>query len=1015
MVNVMKKNRLVGMGAVLAVLMLVVSMLLPTYAYADDDNTDLTFYRVASATSMYYDDAKSNEKSSLKEGVDGDTALNMGNAAAFLGFEDPDYGKGWFGSAASWLSASAQAHHYSAYAGGADGSTDQALYHYMLYGHALSMMGVDSTSNEHAPMEGIARFIGGGLMWLAFHVTMFAENIFGGLLEVLKFFNPFQFLSASATMPSYARAAMPSTPSGIFGFVMSWMAPLRDVISRIYDLSYVLGWVLVPVFLALFVVSITLLRNSGGSSMGKFKKFAIRVGFLVLGIPLLGITYTGALDMVGSLTAGSHSNANYVIASTYVDFEAWAKYGHLKLPTGTQIVVDIEASDGGAIDPTSTNVRMLARSINAQYANKGAGWLAQYVMAVMAQAGLDSNWNTTALGTSSTVSGISINTAGDILQRYIGDAYYHAADFETSWRGSLSETELQSLNKAIDESLGDYGKYKDSGLVKMETDSGVPNWLTDGGVGPGPSSDNKVTFSGGMGRISTLGMYNYLTTSFDDSSVVTYSPTKATSALVRQSHHSVNVVGTGFTKILYWANALSMLMCISVMAIGYAFAMLINNIRRGIKTFVMIPMSMMGSLKAMARITTTILMMVVEVVMTLFIYSISVELYVGLNAVLEAPFVTWLNIPALGAASYMSGVAQIVMLLVTIIFNIWFLIQSIKWRKSLVRAVDEGMASVIDRFFSSGNEQSNAARGAVASDRGSGALGKAAGVVGTGAGLALGARAADKAAGRLLGAAGAGNVVNANTNNTDGGDDVKVEGDGSDPNAPGDGGSNDGGSTNGGQVIENGSGQVAADGVSSEQSGNSATQPQMARATADKLMESGSLGGDMSKPDGSSNVSETKKAAVADVATTAATAANPAAGAALKGAQAASKGVKQAKSVVDTANRVRQASASGAPSGHDSGSGDSNIQQNNMSQSHGGDVYGGDSHTQVNKSEQPSTPPQVAPRKSLDGVSRSSTPTQSSTDRQPRTPRIHVASPYTNREASSKKLPNRGDDDVDLQ
>lgn len=251
-------------------------------------------------------------------------------------------------------------------------------------------------------------------------------------------------------------------------------------------------------------------------------------------------------------------------------------------------------------------------------------------------------------------------------------------------------------------------------MVMAEQGKADTRYMNDGNAelfGVEPKSGSKIVYNGGSyggGQgLSSLAMYNYLTTEFSDSSVVTYSAHKATSGLVLKSHRSVNLIGDGATSLLYYLNALSMFIFITVLGWAYAFAMLFNSIGRGIKMITSVPFAMLGSFKTMAKVATYGFMMIIEIMGTAFIYSIVIELFISMNQLVETPIQNLMSdrftstvILNFGGAISMGAALTLVMLVFSIVINFYMLIKMMKLRKVSVKAMDEFVGGMIDRLFS---------------------------------------------------------------------------------------------------------------------------------------------------------------------------------------------------------------------------------------------------------------------------------------------------------------------------
>lgn len=770
-------------------IVLVMSMTTAAFAKEDDSDSDFSFYKISSAATAYYDDAH-NPTSDDTNGFDY-SDIPMDKAGAFVGFIDEDYESGLIGSTISYLSGSSQSRSY-------DSFREEGLKDYVLYGHALSALGLDSTANETFDILSIVRFIGGLFLMLVYTTALSADAFFAIVISILKVLNPFAWFMAGVSNVSSSFSkwfdTTPETPSvldGVSQFITGWYTAVSD-----------LGMYVVFLLFFLSLGALLLMWNSQKGRAGSiFRTFATRLAFVCIGIPLLGGLYTASLDLASQSSWGNNFTpaANQVIASTLVDFESWATNGHLALPDGVTITVDTTDSSSGVVDAgKSTSVRGIARAINCRNS------------ALEDTDSGNKSWTITLKDSSTAGSNNKILGAYDVMGRYMSSAFYHASDFETTYKSTKIDDESRnSIFTAIKDHSGKWKEYIDpaskGNMFDNASEGANTPYFNDGSKAsfkPNWSS-NVVTFSrsngssgdgtnaggiGGAGRggLSSMSLYNYLSTSFGDSSVVTYSAHKATSGLVVQSHHSVNLIGDGMSSVLYWANAVIILFVITIIGLVYSLGLIVNMIGRGIKMVSSVPFAMLGNMKAMAKVVTYTAMMIIEVLGTFFVYSLVIEILLSLSGIVETPLLEALSsrvgstvllggtvIPgATAALPAMASTALITVgLLVSSILYLWFGIKAIKLRKSIIKTIDEGVASLIDRIFttnpqggSMGNAQ-NAGQGIVTAptlgERAKNAGKQIAGGVAGGAAMAVGQSMMSGALGGLKDGVTAGSIKTA--------------------------------------------------------------------------------------------------------------------------------------------------------------------------------------------------------------------------------------------------------------
>lgn len=745
------------------IVFLMILMVCPITAFAteeDDDtrsnDTDVSLYTVASASAAYYDAAMAHiedDKNSFWDKLfkrsgaivmkDGDATA--GNAGGMLGYVDPDK-HSFIGWAFSQLSQASQTYSYASLAPNKESKSDDkdlrgdGFQEYAYYGYALRLLGFDSTANESLDIASIGRWIGGALMIVAYTGTTFVNMMFTIALSVLDILNPFKWFADSSFVMNFVEGSKLGALQGIQNFV-----------SGMYDIFYEAGiLVIMPVLLACTVFAILVLRKPAAS---KLKTYLIRAGFIIVGIPLLGSMYTAAISSGIEAVNNGVLNTNYIIMSEFVDFESWASKTQLAVPSDAHIDVDTSSVIDGYVSLSNSNLslRDLARRVNRSASIE----VSDPVNSVKDDS---LSWTTKAMSfardtdtdtkTFFAVKAKGKNFAGgiNIITRFMNSSFYHASDYETEWKADLVKKSSGS-----DAAMVDNIRDKMIDVAHQSSYSGGDFVGTDEPFATGSliaeKNGNQIVYkTAGDKGLSPLSMYNYLNSTFSNSSVVVYSTNRASSGLIRQSHHSVNTIGTGVMGVLYFLDTLVMLYCMVIVGFGYAFSIILGSLKRGIRIIVSVPAAMLGSLKAISRIITVTAMMMINIFVTLFMYEVVQVLLVGLMGILEDPInstfgklglpVTVLGNPAAG------GAFGIIFLIISLIITISFTIIAMRLRKKVVRAADEAMGNVIDRVFGPSGMKPEV--------KGPGMISKAAGAVASGAGMALGGKLMDGA----MGAAG---------------------------------------------------------------------------------------------------------------------------------------------------------------------------------------------------------------------------------------------------------------------
>ena len=783
MVRVVKKNLFLILGILLTVACLF--LLGNTFvSLAADEPEDASFYKLASAASAHMNDQLGHNEgivmpnSSNYANDDGGIAgeISFGNAGGLLGYcDEADTDgliAGWINSALSSSSATFSYNSLQKLPTSSGGYTS-ALYAYCRYGYLLNYLGLDSTATETS--FDFFRFLAGFLMTAAYIMAFTVDVVFSAAVNILQTLNPFRlFVSGFGPVwKNYVDGLAADSP--LYG--------LSVFLGNVYNTLSTLSWAaLIPISFVFLIFSFLVLKSS--NRMAKLKKYLIRIVFLTAGIPLLGSLYTMSLDRLGDPGNGGMGAATRIVQSTFCDFENWAKNCRLGVSGSGGTYYLMSANDGadvGKAHPAAeAMLRNICYAINIE-AHTGRN------DATNASDGLDvtdgSDFN---LGNDSSTTSDIITTVG-MLGRYMQGSFFYASDWETLVKAKLTANSSGDSDY-YDTVMDMFGKsdkasdFKDTnhfdgssgwgsvdmwanGNMKVEHDivddiveGTLPNgagsivrYRVDGSASPpgtqGEAADPSVKYG-----LSTMGMYNYLTSKFTKSSVVVYSNERASSGFIRESHRSVNMIGTGIISVMYFFNALVMLVAMIIVGWCYGFGIIFGNLKRTIRLITSVPFAMLGSIRGIAKVLTYAIVMILEIVGTLFVYNLIVEVLLSISSIIEQPIMHALEGSALAGGDGMKGLfwlttgpmgytITVVTLIITCVVLILFVIMAIRLRKVIIKSLDESAAAIINKFM----DVDETYKG-INEPKKPGMLQKAAGSVAQGAGMAVGSK--------LVGAAG---------------------------------------------------------------------------------------------------------------------------------------------------------------------------------------------------------------------------------------------------------------------
>lgn len=702
------------------------------YAAEEEETEDYDMYNVSSNAAAAFQDALGGaltkdgeeEPSEFSKGskqakkmivgdAGDDTGAKTGNVCSYLGFADETKTKEKFKlsnlfqskrTASSATFSYKQFRRMKAIIEGSDADGAYGFQSYANYGRMLADLGLDTTGSGTS----IGRKVAGYVMMGAYLLASSVPFVFGYIAKFLSMLNPFVLLGEGANKLAASNSSLSE--------LGKWTANLWDILQ---DMSL---FVIIPLFFA-FSFGIALLSHQpgGGSRIGNsFFQFIVRLIFITIAIPITGAIYTGFLNQLDGLAGYGTNASDGIIYSELVDFQGWASKTRLAPPSDVQFKWDTK--EATAIIPDGS-IRKVALSINAladHVPGDGGDSSTYYQNASGVSFSVPTTFGMYDLSTTEYTNGKSkgqsTSKAMELLKRYAnGDVYSSSAygsevnadrqELMTKDEDKYEKYKKMFLEGEVDEEYP-YTLAKDSifGNGRLSCPSGgtAVYKLTSGSAKNMAEKDNRVTSAGGL---STVGMYNYLNSKFDDSEITTYSSKKSSSEYVKDSHFSVSAIGSGVWRALWYLQSFVTLLCMAVIGIIYAVSLVMTGLRQGGRMLASIPGAALGSMAFIGRFCAAFFVMIADILITIVFYSIFCEL---LQVVNEATS----NIIPSGASSialhvggnsmpFMIGFSPLNFL--GVIFSI-FLILYVTWmairnRVVFIRSVDEVVSGSVGRML----------------------------------------------------------------------------------------------------------------------------------------------------------------------------------------------------------------------------------------------------------------------------------------------------------------------------
>ena len=682
--------------------------------------SDYSFYNMASVIANTVNNCFSKGDKTVND-VFG--SVNRGQAGAYLGFPDANLGNESTGYFYTNTSKSEVTVSYQQIADMKNSEIGKDIGYADLYaalGAVLAETGCDTTDlGSNLPMGRAAL---GGILYLLFNMSRIVNKLFIAMLKFLQFVNPFAFFKnlGGQTVDGVHIANdfdNINTGTSIFG------SSLLTSFGNLYKAAQKLGLGIAVLFFAFILVFFFLNKTVFIAHANKpfnhgtmFKKWFIRLLFLFWGIPILGFAYTAALDsMINGLSGDGSNNMNAakVVQSVLCDF-----YDFAVNPDGI----------GNSFTLSDSIIYKVDKEHNVRYGG-GSVMTICYVINKSSHPDITDtpiNGNEVSkaiesLQTANTdASGINEDFTSNIISMYMEGAQFSAGDYNNLWVSQNWKTKedakkatalidtFSSVAVMMDENttLGAEGGNEVAYGARFSI-LGNKNPLSDGLSGGADGDPGKYLEQGTYNipqnfKLSPMAAFNYLNTKFGSNSLTITSSTRALASASRISHNKVNLVGHGVGAIINYLLCVVMIITELIIGIFYAFSLLFGNLKRGFRMLLAVPGAFLGSVASIARVITYTVMMIIEVVGTILLYSLACEVIYVLGIFLSNKVFEVLAADAVGASVLAYGLlspVQMIASLFIIVMYIWLIFVLIRMRKPIIKAMDGVADSIINSFM----------------------------------------------------------------------------------------------------------------------------------------------------------------------------------------------------------------------------------------------------------------------------------------------------------------------------
>lgn len=662
-------------------LMVALSMFLPlgNVLAADEGGgvSDLSLYQRASELTREFATAlapgSTVEDLHMIEKSQDEGLMVAGNAGALLGYAEvlsDDTGIiGWLMNSYTTASATItydQLMHVVGDDNVKKAAANNPFFQYAGYGEVLTEMGLISTVRPGLG-EGV-RIVATGLTLLVYLLANAAPFLFRGALLILTTLNPFKLFE---TVLNGTAAADLGILSGVAEYV-------GGLYTAVQSFSIVF---LFPMMLA--VTAFTVLVFNKGGAMKRFARYGVRVFMLFAGLPLIGATYTGLVEDLDSKVSVGSEYADYLVLSSYVDFENWVKYSRLAPPANS----DIKNPRFEVDETRSLSDRALILEVNGTRANndRAEALKTRYsstsdIGSIFKEGGTQKDADTETM---TDAEKSSFSKVYNILSRHLTSAKYTSSDYNGEVSGQIQKIRAKAKNEDDDENIVKMfslsASESRSWSEKLNPFDGEEDWMkpiywngednevgssakglfTEGAAlndlykfgtysmniynagdlrydtGKGytspamPATVVRKTAPIGsdrgetVGGLSPIAMYNFLNTTFSNTGLTVYSPQKTSSDLSRDAYAAVTFGGSGISSVTRWIENFTVMLSLALLSIAYGVMMISVAIKNIPRILSGVFGTALGSIAFATKLLISVAVLIIQVIGMIFLYALS--------------------------------------------------------------------------------------------------------------------------------------------------------------------------------------------------------------------------------------------------------------------------------------------------------------------------------------------------------------------------------------------------------
>lgn len=515
----------------------------------------------------------------------------LGNVWSYLGPKNPIYTK----ETANVLTANYRQD--GSKGNDMQGAANRAL----AFGGQLNQTGLDHgriQSGMNGTLVSFGRLFGGLFLCLAYLLVIMNNLGFGWIENFIQYFNVLTWFDKLPTTGPFA---------GVAETVMAFVHTMEDFGSTFWVFALTVSIVLGIMGFRFSSRDTHVQKESPGTYIPyEVVHFSLRF-FNIFLLPLLLAT---CLSQLLSAFAGSYkdnlmSSSTYPIYANFADFEGAVEHSRLEMPSEIQLPVSYSTY------PTLTQKQVLA--FNAKTAGRSN---AQDVQASQSDGFLTGSGKNENDGVKGNINSAALSTITDWMD---GSCYYPSS--YASFVKGHGDADLANNDKIEDTLKDEKQPYLTNGSL-----TGQKVYQTAQPANSTSKIDAKST-----GGLSTVGMYNYLSTEFDNGSAKYAINAKQQTSYDTIAHYKIGLTGRGVVAFANYILALAELLAIGIFGFFTLMATLSAVVSGAVKIAAYLAGNAIGAVGATVKLVQSVVMFIVEFAGGAYLYIMCVHLIIGLG------------------------------------------------------------------------------------------------------------------------------------------------------------------------------------------------------------------------------------------------------------------------------------------------------------------------------------------------------------------------------------------------